>query len=164
VDLARDARTLTAGERVAVSASKDARLRTRHHLAAAVRLSPAAIRRDMAAVEGVNAKLAVLITSSVGTMACAWLFAALALAGLPAALKPGGEGIVAWVAQTFLQLVLLSIIMVGQRVQSAVSDARAVKQFADIEAILDALDEHTAGGIRTLLDRFDSLTNKEPPP
>jgi hypothetical protein len=114
-----------------------ARLKTRHHFAAAVKLSPAAIRRDMVAVEGVNAKLAVLITSSVGTMLCAYLFAAIALAGLPVALSSGGEGIVAWVCQTFLQLVLLSVIMVGQRVQARASDARAVEQFADTAAILD---------------------------
>jgi hypothetical protein len=114
-----------------------ARLSTRHHLAAAATLSPAAIRRDMVAVQGVNAKLAVLITSSVGTMLCAWFFAGIALAGLPAALRTGGEGIVAWVCQTFLQLVLLSVIMVGQRVQAAASDARAGQQLADTAAILD---------------------------
>jgi hypothetical protein len=138
--------------------------KVRHHLAAVVRLSPAAIRREMAAVEGFNAKFAVLITSAVGTMFCAYVFAAIALAGLPAALRPGGEGAVAWVAQTFLQLVLLSVIMVGQRVQAAASDARAGKQFADTEMILDRLDEHTAGGIKTLLDRLDSLTDEETKP
>jgi hypothetical protein len=143
---------------------RDAPLKTRHHFAAAVRLSPAAIRADMVAVRGVNAKLAVLITSSVGTMACAWCFAAVAVAGLPAALRSGGEGPVAWVCQTFLQLVLLSVIMVGQRVQAAASDARAAVQFADTEQILDALDEHTAGGIRTLLDRLDQLADKERSP
>jgi hypothetical protein len=44
----------------------------------------------------------------------------IALISLPAALKSGDLIIiVAWVAQTFLQLVLLSIIMVGQNVSSA---------------------------------------------
>lgn len=53
-------------------------------------------------------------------MWCAYIFAALALISLPAALKTGDVVIiVAWVAQTFLQLVLLSIIMVGQNVSSA---------------------------------------------
>jgi hypothetical protein len=32
---------------------------------------------------------------------------------------------VSWIAQTFLQLVLLPIIIVGQNVQAAASDARA---------------------------------------
>ena len=44
---------------------------------------------------------------------------ALALISLPAAIRSGDVVvIVAWVAQTFLQLVLLSIIMVGQKVSS----------------------------------------------
>lgn len=58
-------------------------------------------------------------------MWCAYIFAAIALVSLPAALHTGDPiVIVAWVAQTFLQLVLLSIIMVGQ---SASSDAVAQK-------------------------------------
>ncbi len=65
-----------------------------------------------------NKKFAIIITDSVSTMACAYLFCLLALLGLPPALKPGGSGIVAWVAQTFIQLVLLSVIMVGQKIQA----------------------------------------------
>jgi hypothetical protein len=61
------------------------------------------------------------------------------------------------VAQTFLQLVLLSIIMVGQSVQSAASDARAAKEFADTETILDRLDVNTAGGIRDVLDAIRAI-------
>ncbi len=68
-----------------------------------------------------------------------------------------GVVIVAWVAQTFLQLVLLSIIMVGQSVQSAASDARAAKEFADTETILDRLDVNTAGGIRDVLDAIHAI-------
>ena len=53
-------------------------------------------------------------------MWCAYLFAGIALISLPKALQSGDSiVIVSWVAQTFLQLVLLSIIMVGQKVQSA---------------------------------------------
>ena len=66
-----------------------------------------------------NEKLASRITSAVGTMWCAYIFAGIALISLPAAISTGDPIIiVAWVAQTFLQLVLLSIIMVGQDVQS----------------------------------------------
>ncbi len=66
-----------------------------------------------------NRRLAEKITSFVSTMWCAYIFAALALISLPAAIKTGDVVvIVAWVAQTFLQLVLLSIIMVGQQVSS----------------------------------------------
>ena len=66
-----------------------------------------------------NRRVAEKITSFVSTMWCAYIFAALALISLPAAIKTGDVVIiVGWVAQTFLQLVLLSIIMVGQQVSS----------------------------------------------
>ena len=41
-----------------------------------------------------------------------------------------------WIAQTFLQLVLLSIIIVGQNVQASASDERAENTFQDAEAVL----------------------------
>jgi hypothetical protein len=67
-----------------------------------------------------NRRVAEKITSFVSTMWCAYIFAALALISLPAAIKSGDVVvIVAWIAQTFLQLVLLSIIMVGQKTSSA---------------------------------------------
>jgi hypothetical protein len=74
----------------------------------------------MQKINSFNTALASKITSGVSTMWCAYLFAAIALISLPAAIKTGDLiTIVAWVAQTFLQLVLLSIIMVGQSVSSA---------------------------------------------
>lgn len=67
-----------------------------------------------------NDWLAKKITDGVATMWCAYLFALLALISLPAAIKTHDVvTIVAWVAQTFLQLVLLSIIMVGQNLNSS---------------------------------------------
>ena len=130
-------------------------LTTRHHLTRVVRFSLADIRTAMREVEGFNAKLAVLITQGVGTMACAYLFALLALISLPDAIKAGKPQLISWIAQTFLQLVLLAVIMVGQRVQSVASDARAEKQFADTEAILDALSLKTDGGLKTSLDAIE---------
>ena len=66
-----------------------------------------------------NLRLAQKITSGVATMWCAYLFAAIALISLPKAIQSGDSiVIISWVAQTFLQLVLLSIIMVGQKVQA----------------------------------------------
>jgi hypothetical protein len=145
---------------------------TRQHLARAVRLSPSEIGRAMREVEGFNAKLAVLITHAVGSMACAYLFCLIALTSLPAILiqagvltnsdvptfltKPGLILIVAWIAQTFIQLVLLSIIMVGQDVQSIASDARSENTFKDTQAILDALNTETKGGLRTLLEAIEA--------
>jgi hypothetical protein len=76
-------------------------------------------------INAFNRRIAEKITSVVSTMWCAYIFAAIALISLPAAIRTGDAlVIVAWVAQTFLQLVLLSIIMVGQQ---ASSDAVAQK-------------------------------------
>lgn len=88
------------------------------------------------AADRFNAWLALKVTAAVGSMWCAWCFAVIALLGLPAALKPNGEGIIAWIAQTFLQLVLLSVILVGQNLQAAAADARSEQTFRDVESIL----------------------------
>lgn len=146
-------------------------VKTRHHLTRAVRLSPAEIRRATREVEGFNAKLAVVITHAVGSMAMAYVFCLIALTSLPAILieagvltssdvpkfltRPGLILIVAWIAQTFIQLVLLSIIMVGQDVQSIASDARSENTFKDTQAILDALNTETKGGLRTVLEAVE---------
>ena len=64
-------------------------------------------------------RVCVQITRWVGTPVTVALFAALALVSLPGALATGSTIIiVAWVAQTFLQLVLLPLIMVGQQAQA----------------------------------------------
>lgn len=109
---------------------------------------------------GFNAKIAVFLTNIVGSMWCAYAFAVIALLGLRPALKPGGEGIIAWIAQTFLQLVLLSVIMVGQNVQSQASDLRSQHTYDDTVEILDRLDIHTTGGLKDLADRMDLMEAK----
>ena len=99
---------------------------------------------------GVNARAAVGITRVVGTMWTAYLFAAIAVVSLPAALASGDNIIiVAWVAQTFLQLVLLPVIIVGQNVQAAAADKRAEATYLDAEAIMAAVNE-----IRTAVARW----------
>jgi hypothetical protein len=132
-------------------------VKTQHHLAKALHPSPRVLKEAMGEVDGLNAKIAVLITRLVGTMWCAYLFTVLALVGLPAALKPGGEGVVSWIAQTFLQLVLLSVIMVGQNVQSLAADARSENTYKDAEVILDRLDVRTQGGLKAILDRLNEI-------
>lgn len=77
-----------------------------------------------------NAALAVATTKVVGTMWCAYVFTLLALVGLPTAIQQSMSGsgplpVVQWIAQTFLQLVLLSVILVGQNVISTAQDVRA---------------------------------------
>ncbi len=88
-------------------------------------------------IDRFNTVLAVRVTAIVGTMVCAYLFAGLAIVSLPSALRTGQLIIiVAWIAQTFLQLVLLPVIIVGQNVQAAASDKRAEQTYQDAEAVL----------------------------
>jgi len=76
-----------------------------------------------------NARLALLITKSVGTMWAAYLFALIAFVSLPQAFNSFTHGDtvtgVNWLAQSFLQLVLLPIIIVGQQIISTAQDVRA---------------------------------------
>lgn len=75
-------------------------------------------------------KVGFSITRAVGTMITAILFTVLALISLPAALKTHDKIIiVAWIAQTFLQLVLLPIIMVGQNIQGKHTEVMADEEF-----------------------------------
>ena len=85
-----------------------------------------------------NDKIGLRLTKSVGTMWAAYVFVGLTLISLPAALASGNElVIVAWVAQTFLQLVLLPVIIVGQNIQAASADAMAVATYEDATALLE---------------------------
>src|SRR5437588_736240 len=103
-----------------------------------------------------NTWLAVKVTGAVGTVWCAYAFAALALVSLPAAIASHNPVIlVSWVSQTFLQLVLLSIIIVGQNVQAAASDRRAEATYQDADAVL-----HTAMQIQDHLAAQDTETEK----
>ena len=104
---------------------------------------------------GFNGRLAGLITEGVGTMWCAYAFAIIAFISLPEAIHAGKGALIAWIAQTFLQLVLLSIIMVGQKVEGAAADTRADDTYKDAEAILyEALE------IQKHLEAQDALLQK----
>ena len=90
----------------------------------------------------INGFLAVKITGAVGTMWCAYLFALLALLSLPEVLSSGSlKDLVAWIAQTFLQLVLLSIIILGQNISQVAADKRAEETFEDVTMSLDKARE-----------------------
>ena len=83
-----------------------------------------------------NTRLGVKITKAVGSMWCAYAFTLIALISLPAAIMSRDPiVIVSWIAQTFLQLVLLSIILVGQNVQAASSDAQAKNDHETLMAV-----------------------------
>ena len=124
-----------------------------------------------------NKKVALFITNNVGTMTCTWIFAVISLSSLCATLYAAriigtvgfltAQGfilLVSWVAQTFLQLVLLPALMVGQNLQNEAADARASKTFEDVEdarhrltQVIDLLDCHTQGGLHDLMQAIESL-------
>ena len=107
-----------------------------------------------------NTWLAVRITKTVGSMWIAYLFACIALVSLPAALLSGDViVIVSWVAQTFLQLILLPIIIVGQNVIQAANDARAEADHETLTAVhrltveVHAINEAQTEILRQLQER-----------
>lgn len=85
------------------------------------------VRCTVKKVNAFNERLAMVITKVVATMWCAYVFGILALVSLPTAIKHTST-LIAWIAQTFLQLVLLSIIMVGQKVADAKHEASLQSQ------------------------------------
>ena len=98
---------------------------------------------------GFNGRIAMTLTTVVGTMWCAYAFAALALLVLPDALGGGLLSLIQWVSQTFIQLVMLSVIMVGQNILGKAQDKRAEMTYQDADATF-----HEAGEIqRHLLDQ-----------
>jgi hypothetical protein len=131
---------------------------------------------DDSAYQRFNKRVAVWLTSHVGTMTCFWLFLLLAFLSLPATLvladllpaprtpfiykfvmSYGFIFLIDWLCQNVIQLILLPGLMVGQNLQNAASDARADKQFADTETIADRLDTRTEGGLTDVLARVNTL-------
>jgi len=111
--------------------------------------------------QGFNKWLAVKLTNAVGTMWCAYAFAALALLVLPQAISGGTLTLVQWISQTFIQLVMLSVIMVGQNVISAGQDARAEADHDTLGAIhqLDKAIHHLSTQIKVINERQLELMN-----
>lgn len=95
---------------------------------------------------GFNQRIAVWLTNLVGTMVCAYVFAVLAIIGWPGTAATPTQW-VQWVSQTFIQLVMLSVIMVGQKVigrhqelQSEEQYNTTMKTYHDIEQVMHHLD------------------------
>jgi hypothetical protein len=112
-----------------------------------------------------NAWFAVKVTNGVGTMWCAYAFAAIALISLPQAIKShNAVTLVSWISQTFLQLVLLSVIIVGQNVLAAAADKRSEATFNDADAVLHEavkIQEHLLAQDQVLEDLVTKLARVE---
>src|SRR5229473_2085764 len=79
---------------------------------------------------------------------------ALALVSLPSAIAShNAVTLVSWISQTFLQLVLLSVIIVGQNVLAAAADKRSEATYNDADAVLHEavmIQEHLAAQDKVL--------------
>ncbi len=103
---------------------------------------------------GFNGKIALALTTAVGTMWCAYAFAILALLVVPDAIRGGLLTFIQWVSQTFIQLVMLSVIMVGQNILGKASDKRADLTYKDADATF-----HEAEQIQVHLKAQDDAMN-----
>ena len=103
---------------------------------------------------GVNGRIGLLLTTVVGTMWCAYAFALLALLVLPQAAGGGLLALVQWLSQTFIQLVMLSVIMVGQNIIGRAADKRSEMTYQDADATL-----HEAEQIQAHLRAQDEAMN-----
>jgi hypothetical protein len=113
---------------------------------------------------GINGKIALGLTTVVGTMWCAYAFAMLALVALPSALTDGSMlAIIQWISQTFIQLVMLSVIMVGQNILGKASDKRAQMTYDDADATFHDAEQIQAhlkeqdAALNTMLDKIAAL-------
>ncbi len=104
---------------------------------------------------GTNGRIALILTTTVGTMWCAYVFAVLALLVLPEAIHGGILTTVQWISQTFIQLVMLSVIMVGQNILGRAADKRADLTYQDAEATF-----HEAEQIQAHLKAQDEAMNE----
>lgn len=100
-----------------------------------------------------NIRLAVWLTKNVGSMWCAYLFAAIGIGGLVGAITGNLTLALIFgsVSSYFLQLVLLPVIIVGTNVQSRHGELLAEEMYAtsqhsfhDIEEIMKHLDAQDA--------------------
>jgi hypothetical protein len=115
------------------------------------------LKKETNKVQKFNNKIALTITKRVGSMWAAYIFTLLALFSLPAILvgvfpsmasdfpswllKTSLIALVAWIAQTFLQLVLLPIIMVGQNVIQGQQDAKTEADHKTLTYLANLQDE-----------------------
>lgn len=83
-----------------------------------------------------NAKVGLRITVIVGTMWAAYVFGAIAFISLPDNIH-STQLLILWISSSFLQLVLLPVIIVGQNIQAKASDKRAEATFNDAAAVLE---------------------------
>jgi uncharacterized membrane protein len=101
-------------------------------------------------------KLAVKIVGFVGSILGACLFAAITLISLPSVLATGSILVfIAWLTQSFLSLVLLSIIMMGQNLQQRHAEILADETYRNV-----LRDEQETESVHRKLDKLLSMVEE----
>jgi hypothetical protein len=182
-------RVRTKGKNPAVpsgSTSPHPRIRERtEHLAAEAGIGD--LRKIARGVHGVNQKTAVIVPAILGSMPMFWFSIALTLCSLPAVLtafdhevlkdglgltsffpsvilKASVIALVAWIAQTFIQLVALPVLQVSNNAQLAQTEEHAATILHGVEHAEDLLNLETQGGLRALQDHLDARLDALTPP
>lgn len=140
---------------------------SQHPHAEARKSAPPKITHKKRSGLSINDRIGLGITKRIGSMWAAYAFGLLTLVSLPAAIASGQPIIiVAWIAQTFLQLVLLPVIIVGQNLQAHESEKRAIATYEDAGAILEEAKEIQAHlttqdtALNHLIDRLEAIEDK----
>ena len=131
----RERRIATPEHRAAYEAAKHAPATHKPKLITSRSVAPQV--HGTGAVGRFNTWLAVTVTRSVGTMWAAYAFTLIAIGGGVAVVTQNAflTALSVLVSQTFLQLVLLPIIIVGQNVIQAANDARAEADHETLTAV-----------------------------
>jgi hypothetical protein len=140
---------------------------SQHPHAEARKQNPPKVTRGKKPALSINDRIGLGITKRVGSMWAAYAFAILSLVSLPGVVASGNVVlIIGWIAQTFLQLVLLPVIIVGQNLQAAESEKRAIATYDDAGAILEEAKEiqshlgNQDAALNHLIDRLEDLEAK----
>jgi len=140
------------------------------HIAQREAAGPPKVADAAAAVHGpgvfgrINTALGLRITIIVGTMWAAYVFAAIALISLPDNIH-STQNLILWISSSFLQLVLLPIIIVGQNIQAKAADARSEATYNDAAAVLEEakqIQAHLAAQDAAISKILDQLANVPP--
>jgi hypothetical protein len=157
------------------------------HLAKASSLGLGDAHKLSQDVSGINAKTAIIVPAILGSMPFFWFANVLAFCSLPAVLtgfdnevlkhalglesffphvilKAAMIALIAWIAQTYIQLVALPVLQVSNNAQMTLAEEHTKTLLDDgsvtrehTEAILDWMNLETKGGAQLILARIDEL-------
>ena len=162
-------------------------MRSYLHLAKASSVGLGEARKLSQDVSGVNAKTAIIVPAILGSMPFFWFANVLALCSLPAVLtgfdnevlkhalglesffphvilKAAMIALIAWIAQTYIQLVALPVLQVSNNAQMTLAEEHT-KTLLDegaatrehTEAMLDWMNLESKGGAQLILARIEEL-------